>query len=196
MLGLIWDPEKDERYQRERLIRNAESWLFNMDLADKNLAKGNVQAAGNWAYEALEHFPEASLPILREVHARARSIIAQLPSDFKPPAPTPRPVLPRMSARDAFAKLEEASTLKDAGKIEEAYELVNEVHDHKLYSVRGAHAVDAELTAFSLRVSLNEIISSSLKSRSNHSAERFSANTTADQHNVQSTRGTDRLRQP
>ena len=75
----------------------------------------------------------------------------------------PIPVLPRMSARDALAKLREASKLEDAGKLEEAYELVNEVLDHKIYNVWGADAVEAELTAINMRVTLNRKLWGGLK---------------------------------
>ena len=43
--------------------------------------------------------------------------------------------------------------LQDAGKLQEAYKLVNAVLDHKIY---GADALEAELTAIDMRVTLNE----------------------------------------
>lgn len=152
-LGLAWDPEKDKNFQRELVIRKAEDWVESMDKAEKELAQGNVELAGRLAYKTLERFPYANLPITKEFHERARRIIAQLPLDFKPPAPMRVPVLPRMSAGDAIANLKEASKLQDAGKLQEAYKLVNDVLDHK---VHGARALEADLTAFEMRVKLNE----------------------------------------
>ena len=87
LLGLRWDPEKDKKFQHQRLIDNAESWLYSMDMAEKELSQGNIQTAGHLAYRALEQFPDANLSITKEVVTRAKSIIARLPEDFNPPVP-------------------------------------------------------------------------------------------------------------
>jgi hypothetical protein len=127
MLGLKWDPQKDERYQRERQARNAMMmaypWLTrHLPQAEQELGNGNVQEAQRLAYRALEVIPDSDVPIAQEARAKARSIIARLPTNMEPPPPTPK-----IPAHNVVAEAQRILKLIDEGKVEEADRLLAEV---------------------------------------------------------------------
>jgi hypothetical protein len=148
-LGLIWDPEKDKKHQRERAIRRAMMsavlWKHKLTGAEAELAGGNLQEANRLAQRALHEVPDIDLEITNEVRAKARSIIARLPVDMDLVPPTPPK--PRMSARDAFAAVHTASKFIDEGRIDEAGTLLQNILTHDFSEDKDSRVVLATYLA-------------------------------------------------
>jgi hypothetical protein len=150
MIGLRWDPDKDKKYQRARLIRNAESMREWVVEAEMKLAQGNIPQAGFAAHRILQSLPDAKLPITSEVLARAKAIIAQLPADFVPPPP-----VPKIPADQALAKIARAADLLSQDKIEEAKSVLDEVVLREYVSTPTVHSREVAIPLLAVIAILN-----------------------------------------